>query len=191
MNVDNIKIFDDNYNLLYDILDKAHPVGSLYWSKILVNPNELFVGVWERITEGFVFAAGDEDPVDDVVRGSDTVTLGVNNLPKHTHGLNKHSHAITGSISKTERSGIGPDEKEGRNLGCSGYVDIVAPYRKDGSGFEVNDYQKASINVSHSHEATTSTGASTVANTDDGGFSNESFSIIPRYLNRYCWKRIS
>lgn len=45
-------------SLLDWIFDRAHPVGSYYWSSDSTNPSKLFGGTWEQVTDKFVLAAG-------------------------------------------------------------------------------------------------------------------------------------
>lgn len=67
-----------------DLLDKAHPVGSYYWSSEPTNPSGLFGGTWERIEDKFIFAASSNHPIgeDD---GFETITLTINEMPSHSH----------------------------------------------------------------------------------------------------------
>lgn len=62
----------------------AHPVGSLYWSAEPDDPAGLFGGVWERVKDRFILAAGD-----DYAAGSEggeaTHTLTLAESPAHTH----------------------------------------------------------------------------------------------------------
>ena len=41
------------------ILDKIHPVGSIYISENSTSPATLFGGTWERVKDRFLLAAGD------------------------------------------------------------------------------------------------------------------------------------
>lgn len=62
----------------------AHPVGSLYWSREATDPAELFGGVWGRVKDRFILAAGD-----DYAAGSEggeaAHTLTLAESPAHTH----------------------------------------------------------------------------------------------------------
>ena len=61
-----------------------YPVGSLYLSVAEVDPAELFGGVWERLKDVFLLAAGDTYAVGET-GGEAEVTLTVEQMPAHTH----------------------------------------------------------------------------------------------------------
>lgn len=68
-------------------LQSVYPVGAIYISTADTNPSTLFgFGTWERIKDVFLLAAGDTYPAASS-GGEATVTLTVNEMPKHTHGL--------------------------------------------------------------------------------------------------------
>lgn len=69
-----------------DILDKAHPVGSYYWSSEPTNPSGLFGGTWESVENKFIFAAGPGYTVGST-GGAEEVELEIANMPKHRHTL--------------------------------------------------------------------------------------------------------
>lgn len=68
-------------------LQSVYPVGAVYISTSATNPGTLFgFGTWEQIKDVFLLAAGDTYPAASS-GGEATVTLTVNEMPKHTHGL--------------------------------------------------------------------------------------------------------
>lgn len=68
-------------------LQSVYPVGAIYISTADTNPSTLFgFGTWEQIKDVFLLAAGDTYPAASS-GGEATVTLTVNEMPKHTHGL--------------------------------------------------------------------------------------------------------
>lgn len=68
-------------------LQSVYPVGAIYISVADTNPSILFgFGTWEQIKDVFLLAAGDTYPAASS-GGEATVTLTVNEMPKHTHGL--------------------------------------------------------------------------------------------------------
>lgn len=69
------------------LLDFCHPVGSLYFSDDATDPSELFGGTWSPLDEGYI-RIGEPG-----TGGSDTVTLVMNNLPSHSHGM-AHTHTM-------------------------------------------------------------------------------------------------
>ena len=63
---------------------EAHPVGSLYWSREATDPAELFGGVWQRVKDKFILAAGDSYAAGG--EGGEAMhTLTLAESPAHTH----------------------------------------------------------------------------------------------------------
>lgn len=62
----------------------AHPVGSLYWSREATDPAELFGGVWRRVKDKFILAAGDSYAAGST-GGEAEHTLTLAESPAHTH----------------------------------------------------------------------------------------------------------
>lgn len=69
--------------VLAAVVERDHPVGSLYISEIATSPAELFGGTWERIEGRFIMGASDTYPVGST-GGSNTVPINKDNLPKIT-----------------------------------------------------------------------------------------------------------
>lgn len=82
-------------SLLNLIFDRAHPVGSYYWSSNSTNPSKLFGGTWEQVTDKFVLAAGNTYKVG-AVGGEAEHKLSVAELPTHYHEIARGSYAGTG-----------------------------------------------------------------------------------------------
>ena len=75
---------DIGYN--QSLLDKMHPVGSLYMSLDATDPGILFGGVWERLKGVFPFLADDTDEVG-TVGGEREVSLTEAQNGTHSHRL--------------------------------------------------------------------------------------------------------
>lgn len=78
------------------LLDAIYPVGSMFWTSKSPadggNPNSFFPGTWVRIKDAFIYAAGDNDTVDDdpendTPHGSNTHLITNDELPRHEHPL--------------------------------------------------------------------------------------------------------
>ena len=82
-------------SLLNLIFDRAHPVGSYYWSSDSTNPSKLFGGTWEQVTDKFVLAAGSTYKVG-AVGGEAEHKLSVAELPTHYHEIARGSYTGTG-----------------------------------------------------------------------------------------------
>lgn len=186
----------------------AHPVGSLFWTSepptIMVegvtqnnpagHPQLLFGGgTWVRLKGAFIWAAGDNDTVSQstftpgINDGRTSVTLAEGNLPKHTHGLNSHTHGVgtlaTSSVNLSHSHGLTLSSLSGSNHQYDG--NWAGTTTNWGNFTRYTDSQLGD----HSHTISGSTGTPSNNSTTDGGFANSSFSIKNPYINRYCWER--
>lgn len=82
------------------ILLRAYPVGSYYWSENKTSPEELFGGTWKAVEDRFIYAAKHSGSAGET-GGVATVALSTSEMPSHTHtgpshshGLNSHTHSI-------------------------------------------------------------------------------------------------
>lgn len=190
-----------------DILDAAHPVGSLYWTNRAPNnggdPNVLFVGTWVRIKDKFVYAMGDNDTVN-ATGGVRTNTLTANNIPSHTHTLD-HTHKYTPSGYVASYSN-GNDNKV---AGAGGHNHRIGSYSEDGntpiwnlmymgrSGSEA--YKPHSVTAQwvgdHTHPAYftgkegTTTSLSNSTTSSYGKETPNALNNMPPYICKYCWER--
>lgn len=81
-------------SLLNLIFDRAHPVGSYYWSSDSTNPTNLFGGIWEQVTDTFILAAGTTYPAGSS-GGEAEHTLIINEIPNHSGHLQKNNGHVT------------------------------------------------------------------------------------------------
>lgn len=117
----------------------AHPVGSYYWSDDSTNPGSIFGGVWEAVTDVFLFAASSTIQVGDT-GGSKTHTLTLNEMPSHEHdGLRYGANEIAGNLSlnagttsyKLQYSGSSGTSNKELHTGASGNGEafsVMPPY---------------------------------------------------------------
>lgn len=75
------------------LMSQIYPVGSIYMSINEVSPAALFGGVWERIQDAFLLAASKDHPVGET-GGAATVTLAIDEMPKHSHGARRLVNTI-------------------------------------------------------------------------------------------------
>lgn len=178
-----------------EMMNAAHPVGSLYFSDDATNPSTLFGGTWERIQDVFILAAGSTYPIN--------TTGGSASLQAHTHGVNitsgqnsaGHTHSIP-SLSGTAASAgwhnhYIPNGSSPRNSGSPVKFEswptaegTARDHYTDGAG-------------SHTHTVTTDAGTTggvsgnhthTVSgDTQSAGTGNAG--NMPPYRTAYCWKR--
>lgn len=67
-----------------NILSKVYPVGSIYMSLSSTDPKTLFGGIWERLKDRFLLAAGDRYAAG-ATGGEATHTLTKDEMPSHNH----------------------------------------------------------------------------------------------------------
>lgn len=70
--------------VLAAVVERDHPVGSLYISNDPTSPASLFGGTWEQIKDRFILAAGDTYAVGST-GGEATHKLTVLEMPSHSH----------------------------------------------------------------------------------------------------------
>lgn len=86
-----------------EILNLTFPIGSKYVTQTKTNPSTILgFGTWE-LSEGEVLVGIKEGDTDFATfnqkGGRKTVTLATNNIPKHSHRLNNHTHTFSGTTS--------------------------------------------------------------------------------------------
>ena len=90
------------------VLDKAHPVGSFYWSVNGTNPGDatvLGIGVWTQIKDTFILAAGDTYTAG-TSGGEARHQLTVTEIPSHSHSLQANGSFTIGNGQGSGASGI-------------------------------------------------------------------------------------
>lgn len=70
--------------VLAAVVERDHPVGSLYISENPTSPAELYGGTWEQIKDSFILAAGDTYAAGST-GGEANHTLANNEMPSHSH----------------------------------------------------------------------------------------------------------
>ena len=98
-------------DLTKDILNRIHPVGSIFISVDSSNPADLFGGKWERVKDTFLLAAGDVYAAG-TEGGEAAHTLTVSEMPSHNHnlkiqGTETAANALTYSSQKNRFGGGG------------------------------------------------------------------------------------
>lgn len=71
--------------VLAAVVERDHPVGSLYISENATSPAELYGGTWERIEGMFIMGASDTYPAGST-GGSATHTQTIEEMSNHVHG---------------------------------------------------------------------------------------------------------
>ena len=102
------------------ILDKIHPVGSIYISENSTSPATLFGGTWERVKDRFLLAAGDTYSAGSI-GGEAEHKLTVDEMPKHTHNSYVKYNSTAGDTNRVMlSSNTGGDYTSTGGLGETG-----------------------------------------------------------------------
>ena len=185
------KLVDTKLNWLYsqlqDTASKLYPVGSVYISFNATDPSTLFGGTWVRLKDTFLLANGDSY-APNTTGGSATKTIGVNNLPSHTHScstVGNHTHTrgtmnITGGEIVNWYANASITGAFYNTSSPSAYIAQSASgyYRQHDTSFDASRSWSGatSANGSHTH---------TIGNTGSGLPLN----IMPPYTTVYAWRR--
>lgn len=185
------KLVDTKLNWLYsqlqDTASKLYPVGSVYISFNSADPSTLFGGTWVRLKDTFLLANGDSY-APNTSGGSATKTIGVNNLPSHTHScstVGNHTHTrgtmnITGGKIINWYSYATVTGAFYNTASQTAYIteSTSGPIKQHDTSFDASRSWSGatSANGQHSH---------TIGNTGSGLPLN----IMPPYTTVYCWRR--
>lgn len=191
----NTKNISDTSSVYYKLMQLIYPVGSLYWSSKDIDPANLFGGTWVQIKDKFVLACGDTYKASST-GGNPTVILTTANMPSHSHtfkpngtiDMTAHTHTwsatkVESKVSKKTNYNIGRDGGDtatgigtGSKLQWSNIVDLLSV--------------STTVTGSNSSTKTTGTFIGTSGTTGTSG-SGTAFSIMPPYVVKYCFERIS
>ena len=169
-----ISLSDLDERLFAKIFEATFPIGTIFQTTIIGNPNTIIPGAtnseWEQITDRVLIGAGNTYPVESI-GGEAAITLTKDQIPSHTH--TRGTMNITGQIGAQ-----GNDQFLNVATGAfytanTGHVDAGT---SSGSGY----LNKAGFDASKSWTGETSS---------VGG--NQPHNNIPPYYAVYIWKRIS
>ena len=154
------------------MLDKTHPVGSLYWSSNSTNPGTLFGGTWVQIKDKFILAAGDKYGNGTTGGSADAVVV------SHTHSI----PALSGSATGGNHTHLADSPNVFQASGGSGSKTVIPGYPTSGTG----QYSLAGeVSYSGNLSMSVSTNASTTGSQGVSGAGKN----MPPYETYYCWKR--
>lgn len=122
--------------VLAAVVERDHPVSSLYISDNATSPAELYGGTWERIEGRFIMGASDTYPAGST-GGSATKTIAKTNLPNekldvmtlYTKGSEGSTFDVV-SITYEHSDGSGNFSRTGQTspLGAGTPLNILPPY---------------------------------------------------------------
>ncbi len=185
------------------IANIVYPVGAIYLSLSNRNPQDLWGGKWERLTDRFLIGIS-EDEVNykkDHPGGNSTVTLSESQLPSHTHTQKAHTH-IQNSHTHTQSShnhSTSTDRKflaVGKNDNWMYTSARTMSYTKGSNYYpysnkNTNGLTEPSTTASANatiNGATASNQSTTAENNYTGG--GQPITIMPPYLPVYMWRRV-
>lgn len=93
---DDIDALQTAVTALQNSITNLHPVGSIYISVSSTNPGNLFGGVWQRIQDTFLLAAGVGYPAGST-GGEPQHILTIDEMPAHKHAVGYGANTTAGS----------------------------------------------------------------------------------------------
>lgn len=178
--------------ILKDKLDKLVPIGYIFiWNnRKLTNFNETLsgapaltsaqavhdyfgFGTWQYVGDTFLYGNPNSQG------GASTVSLGVGNMPSHTHSI----PALSGWAADNGAHAHNVRAKYTNNCATKsgGYA------RATGGGNNTSDWRFGDTDSQGTHGHNVSTNASTTGSNGSGS----AFSIMPPYKGVYIWQRIA
>lgn len=184
------------YSQLQDTASKLYPIGSVYISFNSTDPSTLFGGTWTRLKDTFLLVNGDTY-APNTTGGSATKTIGVNNLPKHTHScstVGNHTHArgsmeIVGKITCNDNN---EPFTFADSFSSTGALSIGNRRTEvgglPGGTTAAPSYNSISFKASDGWSGVTSPNGSHTHTIGETG-SNLPLNIMPPYTTVYAWRR--
>lgn len=149
-------------DLTKDILNRIHPVGSIFISVDSSNPADLFGGEWERVKDTFLLAAGDVYAAGST-GGEAEHTLTTDEAPAHNHTPSSSSWYFNVS-----NGGLSSSVIARKRVASSTSSSIYVIAQDDGAYGNIYTYN--------------------TTNTIGGG---QPHNNMPPYVAVFIWKRIS
>ena len=194
-----IQTYEDYMRKFY--LNTVYPVGAVYISYVSTNPATLFGGNWTQITGRFLRMANDVN-----TGGSDSVTLGVANMPSHSHTVNNHTHQFTRvsgmygtrlssaqcALPKHTHTALPNAFAADIAAGTSYTTNVVNTTSRKSDMYTTSSKETTYAEQEHTHGLTSAsfnTGGATPGTSAVG--SGTAFSNMPAYQDLYAWRRTS
>lgn len=170
-------------DLVKQILLAAHPVGSYYWSSEATDPGTLFGGVWRRVKDKFILAAGDSYAAGST-GGEAEHTLTLAESPAHTH--TRGTMDIRGNLSyiTSEVTDVKSDGSNFSNYPTSGALAYIN--YKYGSGATLGVSATGARGAGRDIVFTGSNGWTGATSSEGGGAAHNN---MPPYITAFCWRR--
>ncbi|HEJ6944230.1 phage tail protein [Serratia marcescens] len=184
--------------------DDIYPPGISIFFATNLNPNEKWPGTtWHYTGENKTIRIGKADGSDVMTAGgSDTVTLSVENMPKHSHGVSgqvgEFDHGIKSTsefdygTKRTSKSGKHahhgvPKRNSDYELGGNNRV-FFDPYQ-EGDTDEAGEHDHEMELGPHAHSVEIGPHAHGIDLTSDEVGGGQAFSIVESHIKLMCWYR--
>lgn len=167
------------------LIDLIYPVGAVFVTTSVTNPGDssvFGVGTWEIFGEDTVLRGISTTGTAGTTGGSDTVTIGTNNLP--TLSLDASVSGTLNVSGTTNTTGAHAHSYQRRAYNSSGST---------GSGGRADDSLENATTVSagnHSHTVS-GTASGTLTGSATATYANDALNVVPAYITVYMWKRIA
>lgn len=113
--------------VLAAVVERDHPVGSLYISENPTSPAELYGGTWERIEGKFIMGASDTYPAG-TTGGSATHTQTEDEIAPHSHVYAGYNRVGDGTPYLSEGTTAWEKLVSTKTAGSGQPMDILNPY---------------------------------------------------------------
>lgn len=172
-----------------DLLERLYPIGALYLSLNLTNPNSFLGGVWERVEGKFLLGADDTYAVGTEGGSADAV------VPTHNHAGSvtiasggEHTHSLSGTANSA-----GAHIHSMGNIWSNGAGQNSAYTVSSKRKLNTRNTTSAGVHTHSLSGSAKTAGAHTHAGSvsiADTGVSVEGKNMPP-YLAVYVWKRVA
>lgn len=190
------------FNQLYQAIEKRisslYPVGTVYQNASnSTNPGDatmLGFGTWEQITDKFLAARGSTNI--GASGGAWTVTLSANNIPRHRHQVNNHTHGMQHyhytdithghTLSYYTFNNVGSASEANRFPAIAG--NILTSLSSNVDNYSGGKWSGGSC-VDYTGTAKTQTDGASPYTDYQYAENPTAISITPTYVGVYTWKR--